>query len=359
MIRTLAAAVLTLAMAAGQGAQAQTASANAAACQGSNMLGTGLLANVCWSCIFPIRVSGVTLFGSPQSAGGTNGAGFTLSSRPGVPSDAVNDVACACLEGSTPHVGLPIGMWQPTTIYEHTYLPGCSPTLSGTTIGVSDPLYLGTEGDPNYDLSMQSFHHVHTLSYPAILLLELFTSCNHSLFNDIDLLYISELDPLWNDAVTAQFSNPMSIFGSSLPAQAACMADAVSSSLGKPLDELFWCGGTWTSSLSPYTGFEHNMGPLQLSSAGALKLLAMNHLRGFSASTVGGSAMCEARYDPLMERSEYRWQVAWPRQEGRRNHASGESLQRWGYGRLLPGIGELPIFLQWQWVDCCTPLLGQ
>lgn len=326
-------------------------------CPSANMLGGNILSNVCWRCIFPMKMAGLTMFGTGISDGGTSAQGFALSTRPRVPGESSNKVGCLCFDGPTPHMGVPLGMWMPTTLYENTLVPGCSPTLEGTIIGISDPLYLGVSGDPTSDLEEQSFVHVHTFSYPMLMMMELFTRCQTG-FQDIDMLYVSEIDPMWNDPTVAMYGNPISVFGASLPATAACAADAIASSAHEPIDELFWCGGSWTTTLTPLTGFQHAQGPVQYSSSANLRLLAMNHLRGFERSTVGSDALCEQRYDAMANRSHYRWQVAWPRAEARRNHGSGESLMRWGYSRTIPGVADVPIYLKWKWIECCAPLIG-
>lgn len=346
---------LALALSTAPAAQAQDVSPH---CPSSNLLGGGILTNICWRCIFPMKISGIPIFGTSISDGGTSSDGFALSTRPRVPSNSSGKAGCLCFEGPTPHLGVPLGMWMPTTLYENTLVPGCSPVLNGAIVGIADPLYMGTEGDPTYDAAQQSFVHVHTFSYPMLMMMELFTRCQTG-FQDIDLLYISEIDPMWSDPTVAMYGNPISVFGASLPATAACTADAIASSANEPLDDLFWCGGTWTTTLTPYTGFQHNQGPIQFSSAANLRLLGMNHLRGFERDTVGNEALCQTQYDPTADRSNYRWQVAWPRAEGRRNHGSGESLMRWGYSRTVPGLADVPVYLKWAWVECCSPLVGE
>lgn len=326
-------------------------------CPASNILTTGIISNVCWSCIFPLKLAGVTIFSNSQAESGTDANGFPLSSKPRAPSDSANRAVCICDNSALPTVGVPVGMWLPSELYETTLTPGCSSVLGGIQIGIADELYLGTSGDPTSDLEQQSFNHIHTYSYPIVMLMELFTRCANS-YNDIDILYMSEIDPMWNDPVVAMYGNPMSVFGSSIVAQAACAADSVSSSFGSPIDGLFWCGGSWTSTMAPYTGIEHAQGPVQFSSSTALKLLAMNAARGISRRYVGNDALCQAQYSPMLKRSHYRWQAAWPRAEGRRNHGSGESILRWGAGRVIPGVAELPIYLRWGWTDCCATVFG-
>ncbi len=335
-----------------------TADTAAGQCPASNIIGSGIISNICWSCIFPLRIGGITIFGNSQKASGTDSNGFALSSKPGVPSGAANKAVCLCDNKALPTAGIPVGMWLPAELYETTMTPGCSSVLGGVRLGIADALYRGTSGDPTADLEQQSFNHVHTYSYPIVLMMDLFTKCANS-YSDIDLLYMSEVDPLWNDPIVALYGNPMSVFGSSVVAQAACAADAVASSAGSPIDNLFWCGGSWTSTMAPYTGYEHGQGNVQFSASTSLKLLAMNAARGISRNYVGNDALCQATYQPMLKRSNYRWQVAWPRAEAKRNHASGESIMRWGAGRTVPGVAEMPIYLRWNWTDCCAILFGE
>lgn len=345
-------------------------------CPASNVIGTGIISNICWSCIFPLKISGITIFGNSQPEGketaelpeevqefideagnAATTAGFPLSSKPKAPDDAADKVVCICNNEALPTAGVPIGMWLPSDLYETTLVPGCSSTLGGAQIGIADELYRGSFGDPTNDIEQQTFNHIHTYSYPIVMMMELFTKCSSS-YTDIDLLYMSEIDPMWNDPLVALYGNPVSVFGASIVAQAACAADAISASLGKPIDGLFWCGGAWTSSLAPYMGIEHGVGPVQFSSATSLKLLAMDSARGLARRRVGNDALCEAQYQPMVKRSHYRWQVAWPVAEATRNHGSGESLLRWGWARTVPGYADMPIYLRWSWTDCCATLFG-
>jgi len=327
-------------------------------CPSSDIIGAGMLSGICWNCIFPIKIAGFTMFGSPLVKSGTDSNGFPLSSRPNVPPEATDKTVCLCDNGPLPTVGIPVGMWLPTTLYESTLTPGCSSTLGGIEIGIADPLYLGTSGNPSGTLTQQTFNHVHTYAFPPVLLMELFSRCNRT-YTDIDVLYMSEIDPMWNDPIIAMYGNPVSVFGASLPAVAACAADSVSSAMGKPLDNLFWCGGGWSTTVSPYTGYQHAMGPVQYSAASSQRLMAMNHVRGLDRRMVGSDALCEAQFQPMVKRSHYRWSTVFPRPEAKRNHGSGEALLRWGASRSIPGVAEHPIYLRWDWIDCCSPIIGR
>ena len=219
-------------------------------CPAADLIGPGMIDRICWSCLFPLRLGGVTLIGSALATGGRDANGFALSSRPGVPARAATDPVCLCDTGALPIAGVSSGMWMPTTLYEPTLKPGCAPVLGGIDLGVSDPLYLGSSGGTEGDLTQQSFNHMHSYSYPVLHLMELFTRCGHS-HADIDLLYLSEIDPSWNDPILALYGTPLSAFGTSRAAVAACPADAVAAALGRPIDSLFWCGGSWSTTLAP------------------------------------------------------------------------------------------------------------
>ena len=305
-------------------------------CGTSDILGSGIISDICWDCILPIQVSGIEIFS------GTNP----------VPADAADDVICLCDGPGGIRLGTTFGMWMPTHIYETTYKAGCSPTLGGVTIAIADRRYGGSEGHIEYDMQMESFNHVHVYSFPALWLLELFTTCNTG-YLDIEILFMTEIDPTWNDAVLAMYTNPFAVFAANLVSLAACVPDAISSSVGFPIDELFWCAGTWDTAIPPLMGVETNMMPVQFTSMSSLKTLVNAHLRGYQRSTVGDAAACYPRVDPIMNKSHYRWQVIEARPEAESNHATGESLFTWGSSRTIPGVLDLPIYLLWQWVDCC------
>jgi conjugal transfer pilus assembly protein TraU len=44
----------------------------------------------------------------------------------------------------------------------------------------------------------------------------------------------------------------------------------------------------------------------------------------------------------------------YPTPETQRAHVIGESTWRWGQGRMIPGLGEDPVYLVWRYMDCCN-----
>lgn len=83
-------------------------------CPDAGLLSGKLLTDVCWSCIFPIRVAGLPL-----------GSG-------NVPSGASNKSFCLCEDNlGVPRPGIVTSMWEPARLIELVRTPGCSPSLGG------------------------------------------------------------------------------------------------------------------------------------------------------------------------------------------------------------------------------------
>lgn len=86
----------------------------------------------------------------------------------------------------------------------------------------------------------------------------------------------------------AAVANPLAI--------SACTADAASSTLGKPIDQLFWCAGSW-GHLYPLSGHTLAFGSLaENTSHLAARAIAAQHRRGLARRTMGNSAAMPTCY---------------------------------------------------------------
>ncbi|STO91489.1 conjugal transfer pilus assembly protein TraU [Fluoribacter dumoffii] len=56
-------------------------------------------------------------------------------------------------------------------------------------------------------------------------------------------MYLSELDPTWNDSEFAFVLNPEATLFTTPPVRASCAADATKALAGTAMDSLFWCMG--------------------------------------------------------------------------------------------------------------------
>ena len=152
-----------------------------------------------------------------------------------------------------PVPGLMVSFWDPTYLIEVVRKEYCFPSFAGTTfvntiIG-KNGVRSGSDGTcARGSKNSRSSFHVHVIRFPLLLLLNLMEDAvclNVSAGNYIDSLYISEVDPTWNNNQLSVFVNPESLlFGNPL-AQLACIPDAIACTLGHPIDLLFWCAGSW------------------------------------------------------------------------------------------------------------------
>jgi conjugal transfer pilus assembly protein TraU len=309
-------------------------------CPDGNILGPRMITDICWDCIFPIRIAGIPLVAGSR----------------GIPSRAGNQVGCFCRDGlGVPRPGLAVGMWAPSKLIELVRAPGCSPALGGLLLPGFDPLFRGTLGDATFNQGDASFWHYHTWSFPVLAMLELFVEaeCMAGGMHDFDLLYISELDPTWSDSGLAFFANPEAAILADPIVQAACAADAAAANLGRPVDELFWCAGSW-GGLYPFVGtYNSPTSPVRVTSLLAARALAAQHRRGLAWRTMGNDAMCRGVIDPMLPKSQYRMSMVFPLPEARGNHVIGESTFLWGEWRNVPGRGPDPVYIIWRWTDCC------
>lgn len=310
-------------------------------CPDAELLGPGLITNICWDCIFPIVIASAPLaFGDEGGPPAEAGSGQPL---------------CVCDgPGGIPAPGITLGMWEPARLIEVVRTPGCSPLLMGTRIESILRDLQGSRGGRDYDAGDEAFYHYHLWAFPLIFILDLFTEsdCVDDSLVDIDVLYFSELDPTWNIAELAFYLNPETAAVANPIAQAACLPDAVAGMAGETLDPLFWCAGS--QSIYPLTGHHlfHSSEPRNTNLA-AIRAIAALHRRGLMTRTMGSDALCEAEIAPFIPKSQYELSVAYPQPEANGRHAIGEPSLNWGEHRVIPGIGEDFVYLVWRWNDCC------
>ncbi len=350
-------------------------------CQDGSVLSARILTNVCWDCVFPIRVAGVnfgtapspppspgTGAGSSQSSGSATGSSTATGSNPAftgtsgsgsVPAGAADQPLCLCTDAGVPHPGVTVGMWMPFQIIETVRKPGCSLTMGGLTLPGADPLHDGTKGRSEGENGDGSFLHYHSYSFPVFKMLELFSDahCFSGALADFDILFLSEIDPTWTYDELAFFTAPESAAVALPPAQLACLGDAVAALGGGGFDSLFWCAGSW-GAIYPMSGNANG----QRSSVSDMSLLgaralAVQHRRGLAVRTMGDDVLCQGAYDTLMPKSQYRFSMFWPVPEANGDHVIGQTTLVWGDWRQFPATGEDASFIIFRWQDCCLELM--
>lgn len=318
-----------------------TMSSDSLFCQDAKVFSQKLITDVCWGCLFPIRLAGIPLGGGNAPSGAAGGIGCVCPSALGVPSP-----------------GFTIGMWEPARIVELVRTPGCSPTLGGARLPLGSRRMLGHVGNAENDASDHAMYHFHWYAFPLLIILDLFFDdrCNPDGYSDLDLMYVSELDPTWNNSVLAGVTSPEIAFVANPIAQSACIIDAVSATAGTPVNELFWCAGSW-GWMYPHTSAAPAQGRPEETSLWATRSLAALHRRGLARRTMGSDARCESPIDLFLPKTQYKLSMFFPMPETQRAHQIGESEIRWGAFRNVPGTGEDHLYIIWRWNDCCATFL--
>lgn len=236
--------------------------------------------DVCWSCMFPIRVSKAKITGRSIEDFDT-AANKTL--------------ICGCL--SSLKIGTPISFWEMSYMIDVHTQPGCLPTLGGLKLPVSwvDEQY----GAVHHDANRTSMAFMNTAYYvsPMMYLLGAVLDDTCSDRSPFDVGWASEFDPTWSDEELALIKMPISFAFGSIPAIMAGGVDAAAAAVGFPTNEIFWQAGSWgpiyplTGSVNTYHSRE------QMSRLVTTKMLAeahaMREMAGLFSKGAGRSYACE------------------------------------------------------------------
>jgi len=287
------------------------------------------ITDVCWSCIYPIHVSG---------------ANVTPNTKDFIKHE---DLLCHCQTGI---VGVPVAYWQPTKLIEVTMTPYRLVSLGGVELSKTGIKKRGTGGTQKGG----SAYHVHYYTYPLFALIGAAESFVCSETEDFSIGYMSEFDPFWLDdgwnliiyPEVVLFANPLAI--------AACIPDCALSTLNKPSDKLFWCSGC-QGTLYPFNGFvSHVRGAIQASSLLVHRVLAkMHHYRVLKTFEKGN--YCEKTYSTYPRKTAYKLQIAQPiKQTLKKCPPLGAHEFDWGFSKTYPGKGEEFTYVIWERTHCCV-----
>jgi conjugal transfer pilus assembly protein TraU len=189
---------------------------------------------------YPIKFGGVTL--------------VTADSVEDTPSE-MSTVCGPCL---TPPFGIPVfgiqtSYWQPIGIVEVTSIPHCMPTY-GMSMEIDNMAGSNSLGErPSDEKNSLYTYQAHYIFYPPFAVMDLGASTCSRTPTTWDIPYMSEVDPAWQDDVSAAVyffevllvTNPLT--------QLTCGIDSIAANLGFPLDILWWCMGSW-GSMYPVSG---------------------------------------------------------------------------------------------------------
>ena len=297
------------------------------------------ITSVDWDGIFPISIGSTTVDTAGSDADTSN------------PKSPV----CICPEPVGWRAGITIGYWEPFALTDVTRSPFCMVDLGGIQLKLSNMLGSGEVDNANSSFG-DGFYYVHWYKFPLMYWLNILTDLACLEKSDFDIAYLTELDPTWGDDELAFVLNPEAILFSSVPAQAACAADALASSVHLPINELFWCAGA-QGSMYPLTGHvQEDIGGVQASTLLTERMDFKMHRQGLVWDSIGADAplVCSQHYEPIMPKNRYRYQMVNPvaaTVDG--VFPFGHTTATWGAGHEYPYAGENFGYLVWRKRNCC------
>lgn len=351
-------------------------------CDDANVF-SNVFSQVCWDCF----LDSLNLFGVGNSPVGGRSGGLV----------------CACNDAlGIPEFGYPIGFWSPTKLNEVVTTPWCSPTLGGIKLqddlkGLGHNSMMGNNGEPD---ETSAFYQYHYFSYPLMTMLGILTlpACSDG-YSDLDLMYMSEIDPLWNNDLLSLILNPEAIIFGNPAALAWCSVDCAMTTADQQEEDFYGCAGC-DGLLYPLTGNVYPQpDPVAGSSLITQRVLASLHRKGLAHKTIGDVAMCDPEFFPMIPRSQYKFSMVYPvpeasnseskevtkpfignildQEDVRQNdsktnageagneseifkdccHPMGMSTSRWCTpvgGRTRPGKDNAYIYMIWNYRDCCV-----
>ena len=293
------------------------------------------LTDICWRCIFPVRIGPVRISFGQEDSG-----------------DAP-PLVCVCPGTGTPpipRIGLGVTFWEPAAVSEVVRTPYCSPLLGGIRLASGRNAGTADHADGN------AYYHLHWYRYPLLHWLGLLANLKCGQAQQFDLAYVTELDPLWQDDELAFLLNPDAVLFANPVAQAACAADCAAASAGFPLDQMFWCAGC-QGSIYPLSGSSvHHTGGVDSSLLLTQRIAAKLHRLGLARDSSTRGAMCAPRLQPLMRKGQYKTQMVYPIPQPQQAHPFGRVSQPWGARREYPVRGEDWAYVIFQRRMCCVSI---
>ena len=326
----IAALILVLAIAAGGASLPAYATAT---CNGRF---ANPITDICWSCIFPLSLGSIKV------------------SQGKVPDTANPSMPIQICPAPPPlfrRIGLAIGYWEPMALTDVTRSPGCMVNL-----GFSLPAFGKTaQGTAKKDEKQVNgaFYHVHWYKYPLTYWLNIITSLGCLEGGDLDIAYLSEIDPTWTDSSLTTILNPEAVIFANPIAQGACAADAIASAFNMPLDVLFWCAGS-QGSMYPFNGWVSNeSSPLQSSLLVSERMAFKLHRQGMIMETIGkNNAVCNEYPSPILPKERWRYQMVNMYPDSGQCHPFGRSVMRWETGKNPPNTKKNFGYLMWRKRNC-------
>lgn len=296
--------------------------------------------------ILPIKIGGVTVLGM---SGLEN---FVSVSSP----------ICVC-PNPLPRVGIVVEFHEPIALVDVVKIPYCSPTLGLALPAVlpSTQFSVGEEGESSNLSGVQSqrrgyqLHYFKYYPWGALQLLTDFICLDPGMASDfLDLLYPTELDPLYQWDVLANILSPESLLFANPVASFACSVDALASTVGFPLTPLYWCAGSW-GLIFPLSKASLTKDAPQAQGLALSKLLFKMHRELILWCSAGKAGLCGRFPCPIWIKGEYSMYPLYPVIFPLRQPLGRNALVGWGFGQDVPVVNRHnTVWMVYRQRSCCA-----
>lgn len=310
-----------------------------AVCTNNGMMNP--VSDVCWECIFPIKIGDTAIYGGPAENDTTE-------------SESSTTCVCPAPYPKTVRFGVTLSLFEPARFVEVVKDPYCFPGIGSSTQNTDGRTYFLGGGSTrsvgnNLALDSSSFYQAHYWIFPLWSMLEMMIDYACSEHSGFDIGYITEVDPLWQSDALAMLINPEALLFSNPIAQMACAIDSISSNLGMSFSPLFWCMGSQGSAY-PLTGHVNDENYIQASFSIAGRMVYKLSREMLICDPAVWYCACVPM--PIWIKHHYRFHLAKPVRDFW-CHPIGRSGMLWAWAKNPPVGGDNYIWMVFRRRICC------
>lgn len=290
------------------------------------------ISDIAWQCIFPIRVGGLVQMnaGAPEDP------------------DTISNPVCVCGTGTAKMIGISMSFWEPSRFIDTVSDPYCFLAI-GSKLANPTPGQLGG-GYIQNDYERKAFQQMHYYIFPAWAVLDMFQDMPCIDNRSFDIAMITEVLPSWNNEIVGMILTPEAVLFGNPAAQLACAADASAALIGMPINELFWCQGSWPS-VYPLSGSITSTDYVEANAGIAGRGIFLMSRLGSTLDP--GVSVCGSIPTPIWRKRNYRLQLAKPVRDYS-CHPIGRSGLIWSQMKNPPMAGDNFGWMMFRKVKCCV-----
>ena len=296
------------------------------------------ITDICWQCLYPIKI------GEAGDIGG--GASCDLS----ILGNEVPVCKCPAPAPIMQRVGMSMSFWEPARMVETVSDPWCFPSI-GTKVMEGKNMGYDSAADGEHGRAT-NFRQAHWVVFPVKMILDTVLNSACKSTESMDIGYVTEIDPLWNDDKFGALIQPEAVLFANPLAQVSCSADAVVSNGGCANSLQPWCMGAWGSAY-PMNGTINTANEQQ--AIYGLTARMIYKLSRTPAFTFLDPAVwnCMSMPTPVWIKHHFRIQAAMPVRDFT-CHPIGRTDLIVGAGKSIPYLSDNSVQIVWRQRGCCA-----